>query len=241
MVNIGVPIFGEGTVLLFFNTACLYTLTKWHWKFRSVHNIRIERLWVDVTAQVGATWAQVFIMLELHHGLNINNQNHIWFLHYIFLSTINQQLDFFAQAWNHHRIQIRNGPSRSPADMFGFDMLVHGVHGYQLPTPMDGQLPDEELEVFGVDWEGLQDENILQSRQTNNPADEAAGTWLAQNPPQNLNQVDVDPPAGIFTNEEILAIDHSLFRLLGAVGDDEVAELWTEALLLARSFHPDLF
>jgi hypothetical protein len=121
-------------------------------------------------------------------------------------------------------------------------MLVHGVRGYQLPTPLDEPLSDEELEVFGVDWEGLQDENMLQSRQTNNPADEAAGSSLAQNPPpQNLNQVDVDPPAGIFTDEEILAIDSSLLHLVGAVRDDEVAELWTEALVLARSFHPDLF
>ena len=206
-------------------------------------NIRIERLWVDVTAQVGATWAQVFMTLELHHGLNINNQNHIWLLHYLFLNTINQQLDFFSQAWNHHRIQIRNSPSRSPADMFGFDMLVHGVRGYQLPTPPDVSLSDEELEVFGVDWEGLQDENMLQSRQTNNRADEAPGSWLVQNPPpQNLNEVNVVPPvAGIFTDEEIMAIDQSLFYLLGAAGDDEVAELWTEALVLARSFHPNLF
>ena len=87
-------------------------------------------------------------------GLNINNQNHIWFLHYLFLKTINQQLDFFSQAWNHHRIQIPNGPNHSPADMFGFDMLVHGVRGYQLPTPPDVPLSDEDLEVFGrvVGW-----------------------------------------------------------------------------------------
>ena len=90
--------------------------------------------------------------------------------------------------------------------------------------------------------EGLWDENMLQSRQTNNWADEAPGSWLAQNPPpQNLNKVNVEPPAGIFTDEEILAIDHSLFHLLGAVGDDEVAELRTEALVLACSFHPELF
>ena len=47
--------------------------------------------------------------------------------------------------------------------MFGFDMLVHGVQGYQLPTPQDEPLSDEELEVFGVDWEGLNNENMLQS------------------------------------------------------------------------------
>src|SRR5437016_4669654 len=71
--------------------------------FRSIHNVRIERLWVDVTAQVGATWANLFTILELRHGLNINNSNHIWLLHFLFLPTINQDLTFFAESWNHHR------------------------------------------------------------------------------------------------------------------------------------------
>ena len=35
---------------------------------------------------------------------------------------------------------------------FGFDMFVHGVCGDQFP---DEQLNDEELEVYGVDWEGF--------------------------------------------------------------------------------------
>ena len=43
----------------------------------SVCNVRIEWLWVDVTAQVGAYWAKFFIQLELQHGLDINNINHI--------------------------------------------------------------------------------------------------------------------------------------------------------------------
>jgi hypothetical protein len=204
--------------------------------------VRIERLWVDVTAQVGATWAQAFMMLELRHGLNINNHNHILLLHYLFLGTINQQLEFFTQAWNQHQIQIHNGPNRSPADMFGFDMLVHGVRGSQLPAPADVPLSNEEMEVFGVDWEGLCDENLLQSRVANNPTEEAAGSWLGHNPPpENLNRIDVEPPTGAFTDEEMLAIDNSLLPLLGAVGDDEVGVLWTEALVLAHSFHPDLF
>ena len=58
---------------------------------------------------------------------------------------------FFAKSWNQHQIQIWDDPSRSPADMFGFDMLVHGVCGDQLP---EDELHQEELEVYGVDWEG---------------------------------------------------------------------------------------
>src|SRR6202050_19966 len=108
-------------------------------------------------------------MLELRHGLDINNIHDIWLLHHLFLHLINQQLAFFAESWNHHRIQIRDGPNRSPADMFGFDMLVHGVRGDQLP---DKDLSEEELEVYGVDWEGLHDEWLLNSQQANNPISE---------------------------------------------------------------------
>ncbi|KII89575.1 hypothetical protein PLICRDRAFT_108288 [Plicaturopsis crispa FD-325 SS-3] len=116
---------------------------------RSVHNVRIERLWVDVIAQIGAAWADHFTSLELRHGLDINNINHVWLLHHLFLPSINQQLAFFAESWNQHRIQIRNGPNRLPADMFGFDMFVHGVRGGRLQIE-DG-LSAEEIEVFGVD------------------------------------------------------------------------------------------
>jgi hypothetical protein len=63
-----------------------------HFLHRSVHNVRIERLWGDVTAQVGSSWADAFTDLELHHGLNINNENHIWLLHILFLPILNYYL-----------------------------------------------------------------------------------------------------------------------------------------------------
>ena len=131
---------------------------------RSVHNVRIERLWVDVTAQVGAFWADTFTTLELRHGFDINDIHHIWLLHFLFLPIINQQLAFFADGWNQLCIQIQDVPNRSPADLFGFDMIVHGIRGHQLPV----ELSNEELEVYGVDWEALIDERLLQSQRNNN-------------------------------------------------------------------------
>ena len=89
----------------------------------------IEHLWVYVMAQDSTFWAVVFTMLELCHGLKINIIHHIWLLHHLFFHLINQQLTFFAKSWNQHQIQILDDPSRSPADMFGFDILVHGVCG----------------------------------------------------------------------------------------------------------------
>ncbi|KAJ6477121.1 hypothetical protein C8R47DRAFT_985105 [Mycena vitilis] len=202
---------------------------------RSVHNVRIERLWADVTAQIGATWADMFILLEVHHGLNINNACHIWLLHYLFLGQINQQLRFFMEAWNQHQIRIRDGPNRSPADMFGFDMLVHGVRG---TDPMS----DAELEVYGMDWEALRDDILLESRQDNNPADEGSTSWIGRTgPPENLNEVPVEPPSGPFSREEVEFLDVALGHLIGAVEDTEVANLWTEGLILARQMRADLF
>jgi hypothetical protein len=211
--------------------------------YRSVHNIRIERLWVDVTAQVGATWAELFLMLEVGHGLNINNPNHIWLLHYLFLGTLNAQLEFFAQGWNHHRIQIQHGPNRSPADMFGFDMLTQGIRGTQLPTPATTTpMTDDELEVFGVDWDGLRDDSLLQSREANNSSTEGSSSWLGHSgPPEHLNEVSVEPPTGIFMAEELMMIDRSLLHLAGAIEEVDVARLWIEGLALARNLYPDLF
>ncbi|KAF8218161.1 hypothetical protein K438DRAFT_19621 [Mycena galopus ATCC 62051] len=79
---------------------------------RSVHNVRIEQLWVNVTAQVGATWDNHFTRLEVWYGLDINNVAHIWLLHLLFLGTINTQLPFFAESWNQHCILMELRPIR---------------------------------------------------------------------------------------------------------------------------------
>ncbi|KAJ7649550.1 hypothetical protein DFH06DRAFT_996413 [Mycena polygramma] len=208
----------------------------------SVHNVRIERLWVDITVQLGATWSERFTILELRHGLDINNIAHIWLLHFLFLATINSQLAFFAQSWNQHRIQIRNGPNRSPADMFVFDMLVHGVRGNQLPD--EEVLNEEELEVYGIDWEGLRDDNLLASQRNNNPTSEAATSWVGRvGPPplSDLSSVVVEPPAGVLEEGEDLELYNAVVHLLGSAQDDECIALWTHALAHARRMHPDIF
>ncbi|KAJ7106351.1 hypothetical protein C8R44DRAFT_745419 [Mycena epipterygia] len=107
-----------------------------------------EHLWADITAQIGATWADLFTILE-----------------------INDQLRFFMESWNHHQLRIRDGPNRSPAYIFGFDMM-RGT------DPMVEQpMSEEEMEVFGVDWEeALHDDDVLDSRQDNNPPNEGSSS-----------------------------------------------------------------
>lgn len=200
--------------------------------------MRIERLWVDVTAQVGAAWSDHFTLLELHHGLDINNANHIWLLHYIFLPTINDQLTFFVGAWNEHRIQIRNGPNRSPADFFGFDMLVHGARGHALPE----DLSEDELEVYGVDWEGLHDEALLNSQRNNNTTEDGWTSWVGcVGPPEHLNEVPVESPQGPFEPRELAMLDHAVAPWRGLASDADIVEMWNNALAYCRTLNSNVF
>ncbi|KAL5537303.1 hypothetical protein ACEPAF_1126 [Sanghuangporus sanghuang] len=110
---------------------------------RSVHNIRIERLWVDVTMQVGSKWAAGFRRLEQDGGLSIENPNHIWLLHQLFLPVANSDLDAFVNAWNHHTMRIRGGPNRTPLDMFFFDMVALGERGDVLPESISSPVESD--------------------------------------------------------------------------------------------------
>jgi len=68
------------------------------------------------------------------------------------------------------------------------------------------------------------------------------GSWLGRSePPEYLNRVDVDPPSGIFMDEEIHMIDTMFISLVGSGSDSEVAVLWTEALAITRTMYPGMF
>ncbi|KAF8122633.1 hypothetical protein K438DRAFT_1913379 [Mycena galopus ATCC 62051] len=196
----------------------------------SVHNVRIERLWVDVTAQVSATWGDHFTLLEVRYGLDINNVAHIWLLHFLFLGTINTQLTFFAESWNQHRIQIQNGPNRSPTDMFVFDMYVNGVRGNQLPQEEE-DLGEDELEVYGIDWQA----------QNNSSTEGSSSSVGRTGPPPDLSQVIVQPPVGTLTEQEATNLYNSFSHLIGSAHDGDIILLWNQALAHVRVLYPDVF
>ena len=56
---------------------------------RSVHNQRIERLWVDLIKDVIKIYITIFIYLEEQCGLDINNNVYLLCLHYVFPPRIN--------------------------------------------------------------------------------------------------------------------------------------------------------
>ena len=83
---------------------------------RSVHNQRIERLWRDVFSGCTILFYQLFSYLEDVNLLNIDNDIHIFCLHYIFLPRINNTLHEFIRMWNHH--PLRTEHNMSPAQLW---------------------------------------------------------------------------------------------------------------------------
>lgn len=180
----------------------------------------------------------MFTLLETRHGLQVSNPNHIWLLQHLFLPMINEQLTFWAESWNHHRVSQRTGPARSPEDMFVFDSLVNGVRGDDLHQ---FAMTDKELEVFGVDWEGLQDETLLRTLRSHY-TDEGSGSWLGRRgPPPDLNEVAVNPPSVLLSHGQVNFLDQQLQHHIRLPREQEVIQLWIDALALATTMYPNEF
>ncbi|RPD68732.1 hypothetical protein L226DRAFT_472992 [Lentinus tigrinus ALCF2SS1-7] len=165
---------------------------------RSVHNTRIEHLWYDVTHGFGQKWKNFFTNLETNHRLSPNNPAHIWLLHHLFLGAINQDAAEWVHMWNNHVLQVKNGPNRSPRDMFFFSFPEDGARGL-FDQPPEPDLSEEvgDISQYGVDWE-VADNNAIMEHMLDNNKDE----WQADNPfapstsaqPGQLSQVVCDAP-----------------------------------------------
>ncbi|KAF7297059.1 hypothetical protein MIND_00938700 [Mycena indigotica] len=128
---------------------------------RSVHNTRIERLWLDWTQGLGLKWYDFFMDLEQHYGLDVDEDLHMWLLHHLFLDAINAEATEWVKTWNFHIMQIRGEPNRSPADMFLFGLVEEGVRGLGIDMP--------DLASYGVDHEAQRDLGIMNHFFDHNP------------------------------------------------------------------------
>ncbi len=88
---------------------------------KSVHNQRIERLWVDVYLGVVYLYYNLFAQMELANVLNIENNKHMFALHFVFQRRINDHLKEFAAGWNCHKIS--SAQSFSPNQLW-----IMGLH-----------------------------------------------------------------------------------------------------------------
>lgn len=188
-----------------------------------------------MTAAFGRKWADFFWDLELNYGLNVDNLNHIWLLHYLFLEDINNDIAFFIDTWNHHLIQIRGQANRSPIDLYAFDMLLHGIRGDDVFE--EEELDDGELQDYGVDWEALQDEAIVASHAANN---REPATWMGRTgPPENLSEVIVEDVGSALSADHAELLYQHIEPLLEHADQASLEERWRQALAFVHRLNPN--
>ena len=78
---------------------------------RSVHNQRIERLWRDVFSACLLTYHCIFNHMEELNILCVDNQIHLFSLHYVYTPRINESLQQFESAWNNHPLSSMSNVS----------------------------------------------------------------------------------------------------------------------------------
>lgn len=210
---------------------------------RSVHNVRIERLWRDLTEGLGAKWKNFFYTLELHDGLDRDSDSHMWLLHYLFLNSINQEAQAWAGAWNDHTLTIRGERQRSPRDMFFFGMIEKGMRGFEDLGDNDDTEEVEDLDSYGIDWEAYEDDTLLTHHNIHNPAVPGSDS---ENPfqthsPRHLSHVVVENPKCPFNGEQLTRFVDALNNLSvqPAVDMDGRRLLWVSALEICNSIYSD--
>ena len=93
---------------------------------RSVHNQRIERLWQDVFQQCIVLYYHLFYYMESIGLLNVDNECHLYCLHYVYLSRINCSLTKFANAWNHHLLSSEG--NLTPVQLWTAGLMRNGSY-----------------------------------------------------------------------------------------------------------------
>jgi hypothetical protein len=113
-------------------------------KGKSVHNQRIERLWVDLIKDVIKIYSTVFNILEEMGNLDVNNNVYMFCLHYVFLPRINQSLAKWKSAWNKHKISTEG--NLTPEQLYTRGMIACGFRGME-----DSNINTDE---YGIDFDG---------------------------------------------------------------------------------------
>ena len=77
----------------------------------SVHNQRIERLWVDVKIYVICHFSNLSTYPESCSLLDSDDEIHLFALHFIFLPHINLMLEELMEKWNNHPLHTEKNSS----------------------------------------------------------------------------------------------------------------------------------
>ncbi len=174
--------------------------------------------------------------LEDHHGLDAENEAHIWLLHFLFLQAINRDIHAWQEAWNMHYINTPERGNHSPREMFLFGMHQYGPRG------IDAALEDQQFQVhlpsFGVNWLDRAmagrslDREAREGRRLAQPLD----PFVHPSTPERLSVVVCDEPQGPFTREQVTWLEAQLIARVDGWSQnmEERNNMWNEALQLTH-------
>ena len=110
---------------------------------------------------LGHIWKALFMELELHAGLDINNDAHMWLLHFLFLDALNDDITKWIGTWNKHKIDMRDQQAQCPEEMFYFGCLEKGLRGGRRSScDEEDFLESVAVENYGIDWNDLNDQQL---------------------------------------------------------------------------------
>ena len=96
---------------------------------KSTHNQRIECLWRDLYEGLGLFY-QILRYLETNGFLDVDNDPHMWCLHYVYLPMLNTHLQNWKNAWVYH--PLRTEHNKSPMQFW-----ISGLHFTHCDTGSD--------------------------------------------------------------------------------------------------------
>ncbi|KAK4700188.1 hypothetical protein P7C70_g6059, partial [Phenoliferia sp. Uapishka_3] len=118
-------------------------------KGRSIHNVRIERLWRDVRKDVTEKYRRIFALLEGLGVLRPDDRVHRAVLFLVFQPRIEADLRTMAEAWNTHK--VRTAEHQTPEGMWDLGRLIGQRHGWW----EDPGVEEEVDEGYGIDGEAV--------------------------------------------------------------------------------------
>ncbi|KXN87478.1 hypothetical protein AN958_08783 [Leucoagaricus sp. SymC.cos] len=201
---------------------------------RSVHNTRIECLWVDVKKEFVNKWQEFFLRLSTECGLVPEYPDHIWLLHHVFLDQINQEAEEWCSMWNEHPLSIQGVGNDSPALMYALSPSLHGLRGWEL----------DDIEDVEQDY-GVEHERLLRAVRVEGYSDD---TRDGANDVQEIDPLSRDDhrpiPSNIsyelpncpLTSEKVEIFDYYLHQAVDMQSQDEEMCVfqWLEVIRLYR-------
>ena len=109
-----------------------------------VFHRRIERLWKDVNSSCVNSFREILFDLEQNWKLDLDNEVHMWAVHYIYLPRVNASLAEFVNAHNHTK--IRTAGNKSP-----WQLWINGMPGAEDIIKADDQIVAEDGDLYGLD------------------------------------------------------------------------------------------